>query len=81
MNFEEVLEKIFREYGMVEFQGNSLLKEKELFGYDINLKPIYLVLILIQIEEIFDIKISSEIITNKEFSTFNKILHIIEQLK
>lgn len=79
IEIESKLSDIFYKVVDINFNKNSCLKEKLLFSLDLRLEPRDLVIILIDIQNTFGIKISEKVLLDRKFSTFNNILRIIEE--
>lgn len=79
MENEELLEKIFLDVTSVDFRKSEELKSLNLFGSKLNIMPIYLVLVLLNIESVLDIHFKDEDMLNGKFNTFNSIMILINQ--
>lgn len=79
MNNEAILENIFLEVTSIDFRKSGKLKNLNLFGSKLNVMPIYLVLVLLDIERTLGICFEEEDILNGRFDTFNDILLLINR--
>ena len=76
-NCEKVLNEILHSRTGVDFQMNPELMDENLFGSKINLPPRELVLILHDIENSFNIRISNNILLKGEFNSYSNIKKIV----
>ncbi|WP_434293664.1 peptide maturation system acyl carrier-related protein [Clostridium botulinum] len=80
MEKEKKLESIFEKYTNICFDDrDNRLKDSPLLGIELNIRPIILMLILLEIESQYSIKLSRSKVIDGEFSTFNSILKMIEE--
>lgn len=80
MEKEKKLESIFEKYTNIYFDDrDNRLKDSPLLGIELNIRPIILMLILLEIESQYSIKLSRSKVIDGEFSTFNSILKMIEE--
>lgn len=79
IEIENKLSDIFYKVVDIDFKQNIHLREKILFSLDLMLDPRDLVIILINIQNTFEIKIPEKVLIDRKFSTFNSILRIIEE--
>lgn len=77
---EKRLNYIFLHRTGIDFEEFSDLQEKKLFGKEINLREREAVYILLDIQKEFDLVIPKQKIVNNEFSTYQGIKNIIEEL-
>lgn len=70
------IKNIFSKYVNINFEDEKL-KEQNLFLNPINIYPIYLAAILIDIEKFYGINFEDEDILNGKFCSFNNITQLI----
>lgn len=79
MENEQLLEKIFLDVTSVDFKKSNELKNLNLLGSKLNIMPIYLVLVLLNIENMLNIHFKEEDILNGKFNTFNSIMSLMNR--
>ncbi|ACQ54276.1 pyruvate-flavodoxin oxidoreductase [Clostridium botulinum] len=80
MEQEKKLESIFEKYTNICFDDmDNRFKNIPLLDTELNIRPIILMLVLLDIESQYSIKLSRSKVINGEFSTFNSILKMIEE--
>lgn len=79
MENEQLLEQIFLDVASVDFKKFDELKNLNLLGSQLNIMPIYLVLVLLNIERMLNIHFKEEDIRNGKFNTFNNIMTLINR--
>lgn len=79
MKNEEILERIFLNVTSIDFRKSEELKRLNLLGSKLNIMPIYLVLVLFNIEKVLNIHFKEEDILNGKFNTFNNIMALMDQ--
>lgn len=76
---EFLLEDIFRKYLKTDLSNEW--KDKKLMGQELAMPARETVLLLFEIEEMFNIKFTEEQILEKRFDTFNHIKELIYELQ
>lgn len=71
--------KIFLERTGLDFQNNEKLREKKLFGAEINTNPRDLFLVYMDLQKTFGIKFCEKDLTNKQFTTFISIVKLVKK--
>lgn len=79
MSLEEKVEMILRKCIDLEFEKIPNWKEKNFFGCEINLAPRSLVLFYLTLEKEFCVKFRDKDVNNKEFSTFKRVVNLLEE--
>ena len=78
-SFIRDMEKLFSKYLNVNLENESL-KNQNLFLPPINIYPIYLVALLIEIENLYGIHFDDKDILDGKFSSFNNIAQLTLKL-
>lgn len=78
MSKEELLEEIFLKFAYVDFKNKPDWKGLNLFGSQLNVLPIYLVLVVINVEKVFGIRLKEQDIIKEPFLSFNQMLLLIK---
>jgi len=78
MEFQEMLNEIFKKRVNIDFEKNNELKGEKLLGKKIACPIRELVLILFDLEQYFGIHISKDEIKNNRFDTYENIFKIVE---
>lgn len=76
-DIEEKLVEIFKKRSGIDFSTYQWLKDKSVFGREINLPPREMVYILSDVERRFCVRIPDRYLVNKKFNSFNAIYQII----
>lgn len=77
MNCEIQVEQILLEITGVIFEKNSELKNMPFFGKKLHINPLYMVLVLMEIEKEFNIHFPEDEILKGNFNTFNSVMILL----
>jgi len=75
---EKKLIKLFYHRIKVDIYQNPELRNENLFGHSLAIPPREAVILLLDIENTFNVEISSDFILSKGFTTFQKILNYLK---
>lgn len=77
---ENQLEQIFINKLNIDFRKNIHLKEKLFFSSSLHIYPRDLVLVFCEIIKSFNIQIPEEVLLGKQFTSFNNVLEITNNI-
>lgn len=80
MNCEIQIEQILLKITGVDFEKNRELKNKPFFGKKLHINPLYMVLVLMEIEKEFNIHFPEDEILKGNFNTFNSIVTLLNEV-
>lgn len=80
MNCEIQIEQILLKITGVDFEKNRELKNKPFFAKKLHINPLYMVLVLMEIEKEFNIHFPEDEILKGNFNTFNSIVTLLNEI-